>query len=145
MSHYTVGMLCKCYSKMDPELFAKLPSSTNAVESYNRFGKSQHPLPLKAAMMATYKEDMVKAFEVIARKKGLAVSYEDPSIATRAYRSAKQNKARNKRSIDMCDDPEGPPDTKRTFNPGMLGIIYVTTDPYIYTPSVHAIHRHMHK
>lgn len=112
------GMLCACFSEMDAERFAKLPSSTNAVESYNRFGKSTHPLPLRAAMLATYKEDMVKAFEVIARKKGMSTSYENQSIDARAHRSEKQNKARNKRSLETCDDPEGPPDTKRKFNEG---------------------------
>ena len=37
---------------MDPETFKELPSSTNAVESHNRFGRPTHPLP---AMMATYR------------------------------------------------------------------------------------------
>ncbi len=84
---------------MDSELFAKLPTSTNAVESYNRFGKSIHPLPLKAAMMATYKEDMVKALEVIARKKGLPISYENQSVAAHVHRSDQQNKARIEEAI----------------------------------------------
>lgn len=100
---------------MDPQQFARLPSSTNAVESYNRFGKSTHPLPLKEAMMATYKEDMVKAFEVIARNKGLPVSYEKQSVEARAHRADKQSKARLKRFTDMRDDPEGPPDTRKKF------------------------------
>lgn len=51
-------MLCACYSEVGPDQFARLPNSTNAVESHNRFGKATHPLPLKAAMMSTYKEDM---------------------------------------------------------------------------------------
>ena len=45
---------------MDRQQFEELPTSTNAVESYNRFGK--HRQPLKVAMMATYKEDMAKTW-----------------------------------------------------------------------------------
>ena len=105
-------------SEMGAEQFKQLPNSTNTVESYNRFGKSVHPLPLKAAMMATYKEDMVKGLEVIAKKSGLSVSYEDQSVVARGHRSNQQNKARKKRFIEIPDDPEGPPDTKRKFDEG---------------------------
>lgn len=111
-----VGMLCKCCSKMDPVQFASLPNSTNAVESYNMFGKAIHPLPLKEAMLATYKEDMVKALEIMARTRGLQVCYENQDVAARTHRSEQQNKARNKRlASEREDDPEGPPDTMKKF------------------------------
>lgn len=112
-------MLCACYSEMGPDQFARLPNSTNAVESHNRFGKATHPLPLKAAMMSTYKEDMAKALEVIAREKGLSTTYEDQSIEARAHRSEQQNNARKKRLIQCSDDSEEPPDTKKKFVEGM--------------------------
>ena len=97
---------------MDSEQFERLPSSTNAVES----GKATHPLPLKAAMMETYKEDMVKTLEIMARTRGLQVCFESQAVSARAHRSEQQNKARNKRlAAEIHDDPEGPPDTKKKF------------------------------
>lgn len=56
---------------MSSQQFNELPNSKNAVESYNRFGRSVHRQPLKVAMMATYREDMAKSFEIMARGRGL--------------------------------------------------------------------------
>lgn len=111
-------MLSPCFSTMDPALFKELPNSTNAVESHNRFGRSTHRQPLKAAMMATYREDMAKSLEIMARRKGLSTAYDSPLQSDRIKRSAQQSLARRKRYRQENDDPEGPPDTKRTFNPG---------------------------
>ena len=106
---------------MDRQQFEELPSSTNAVESHNRFGRSTHRQPLKSAMMATYKEDMAKCLEIMARRRGLATNYDDLSLSARSKRSAQQSHARQKRFRNSeNDDPEGPPDTKRSFNPGTL-------------------------
>lgn len=122
---------------MDPEYFTSLPNSTNAVESHNRFGKSQHPLPLKEAMMLTYKEDMVKTLEVMARRRGMQVCYESQDIEARAHRSEQQNKARNKRlAAEFRDDPEGPPDTHKKFK-GMylrisVSVAHAATHQFLY-------------
>lgn len=35
-------MLSPCFSEMESDLFERIPNSTNAVESHNRFGKSTH-------------------------------------------------------------------------------------------------------
>ena len=104
---------------MDPQQFQALPNSTNAVESYNRFGKATHPEPLKIAMMATYKEDMVQCLEIMARRQGLSIDYTNFSEDARKKRSHQQNLARRKRFCREIDDPEGPPDSKRSFNPGL--------------------------
>ena len=71
-------------------------------------------------MMATYKEDMAKSLEIMARRQGLTMSYNDQSASSRSKRSAQQNHARQKRLRSENDDPEGPPDTKSKFNPGTL-------------------------
>ena len=74
---------------MSRQLFDKLPSSTNAVESYNQIGKSTHRQPLKAAMMATYKKDTAKlTLEIMARRQGLATSYNDQSASAHSLLSA---------------------------------------------------------
>ena len=49
-------------------------------------------------MMNTYREDMAKALEVLARRQGLFTSYEDISESGREKRSNKQNLARKKKS-----------------------------------------------
>ena len=64
---------------MDSTQFEKLPNSTNAVASYNWFGKQTHREPLKQAMMNTYKKDMAKTSEKLARGRGLCTSYENIS------------------------------------------------------------------
>jgi len=115
----TTEMLSPCYNGMDPKQFNKLPSSTNAVESYNRFGKSSHRQALKQAMITTYKEDMAKTLEIMAVSQGLSVTYEDLSDTARTKRSNQQNLARRKRYGDKeNEDPDGPPDTKKKFNKG---------------------------
>ena len=67
--------------------------------------------------MATYREDMAKALEVMARRQGLSTSYDDISESGRAKRSDHQNISRKKRVAS--DDPEGPPDTKMKFQSGI--------------------------
>lgn len=65
-------------------------------------------------MMATYKEDMAKALEVIANYRGISTTYEKLTESERAKRSKQQNLARAKRfSSQKEDDADGPPDTKR--------------------------------
>ena len=106
-------MLSPVYCSMDPEQFKGLPNSTNAVESYNRFGRAAHRQPLKVAMMATYREDMAKSLEVMACRKGLTTTYHSHSESARSKRSAQQGLARRKRFRDENDDPEGPPTTRK--------------------------------
>ena len=109
-------MLSPCFSNMKPEKFKSLPSSTNAVESHNRFCKGDHPETLKLAMLSTYKEDMAKTLEVMARQQGLSTTYERLSPTATGHRSKQQSAARRKRRriIDE-DDADGPPDTKKKF------------------------------
>ena len=110
-------MLSPCHSDMKPEEFIAFPSSTNAVESHNRFLKGTHPEPLKLAMQMTYQEDVVKILEVMATRQGLPTMYEDPSGRATGHRSKKQSEARRKRRRVVDDnDVDGPPDTKRNFS-----------------------------
>ena len=102
---------------MDPKQFKELPSSTNAVESHNRFGKSVHRQTLKQAMMTTYKEDMAKTLEIMAVRKGLSVTYDNLTNDGCMKQSSQQNLARQKRYHKENDDLDGPPDTKKKFNP----------------------------
>lgn len=113
-------MLSPCFSLMSSQQFNELPNSTNAVESYNRFGRSVHRQPLKVAMMATYREDMAKSFEIMARGRGLLTSYEDQTPTGRDKRSKQQNSARRKRLryTDDVDNPMGPPDKRANFISG---------------------------
>ena len=73
-------MLSGMFSKMGSSLFASLPTSTNAVEAYNRISKSSTPEPLNIAMLMTYKEDMLAALEHLACLIGISTSYEDRSL-----------------------------------------------------------------
>ena len=68
-------------------------------------------------MMATYREDMAKGLEVMARRQGLSTSYADIFESGRAKRSDQQSISRKKRVAS--DDPEGPPDTKMKFQSGI--------------------------
>ena len=97
---------------MEPKRFNELPNSTNAVESHNRFGKSTHRLPLKVAMMATYREDLAKCLEIMAAKRGISTTYEDTTPTGRHKHTQQQNSSRRKRlhNSDDDDDPMGPPD-----------------------------------
>ena len=106
-------MLSQCHSEMTSTQFEKLPNSKNAVEFRNRFGKQTHREPLKQAMMNTYKEDMAKTMEILAR--GLCTSYENVTQSSHLQRSNLQNKARSKRYSRENDDPDGPPDAKKNF------------------------------
>ena len=111
-------MLSPCYSDMEPDHFHSLPSSTNAVESYNRFSKGDHPEPLKLAMFRTYKEDMAKTLEVMARQKGVSTTFEGTTASATGQRSKQQSEARRKRRRMVYvddDDADGPPDTKKKF------------------------------
>ena len=89
-----LGMLSPCFSLMSSQQFNELPNSKNAVESYNRFGRSVHRQPLKVAMMATYREDMAKSFEIMARGRGFLTSYEGQTPTGRDKCSKQQNSAR---------------------------------------------------
>ena len=99
---------------MSSQKFKELPNSTNAVESYNR---SDHCQPLKVEMMATYREDMAKAFEIMARERGLRTTYEDEKqkVVTRvltANFSAKRKRVR----LQFTDDVDSPPPPDKRSN-----------------------------
>lgn len=53
-------------------------------------------LPLRFAMMNTYREDMATALEVLARRHGLFTSYEDVFASGPAKLSSQKNLARQK-------------------------------------------------
>ena len=73
-------MLSGVYSKMGTDTFSKMPTSTNAVEAYNRVSKSGSTEPLNVAMLGTYKYDMAAILEHVAQQKGISTSYEDMSV-----------------------------------------------------------------
>ena len=51
-------ILPACHAAMDKDIFDRLPSSTNAVESHNRLSKRSKPNVLRVALISTYKIDM---------------------------------------------------------------------------------------
>ena len=110
--HWFAAMLSPCFAKMEKQSFMKLPSSTNAVESYNRISKQQKPGILKVAMMYTYKQDMAAALENLAITKKVSTTYNDMTPNSRQKVAARQAKARRKRLL-RSDDDDGPPDKRR--------------------------------
>ena len=58
---------------MDADVFKRLPTSTNAVESHNRFSKCEQTQDLKVGMMIMYQEDMSKTLEFIALSEGMRI------------------------------------------------------------------------
>ena len=108
-------MLSGVYSKMGTDTFSRMPTSTNAVEAYNRVSKSGSTEPLNVAMLGTYKYDMPATLEHVARQKGISTSYEDMSVDAQRRRAQKQNLARRKRRA-RDDDAEGPPDKHHDFD-----------------------------
>ena len=111
-------MLSSACSKMPKSTFDRLPSSTNAVESYNRLCKGPTPDSLDVAMMATYKLDMAATLQHLAATEGVSTSYECQTPEARVIRASTQNKARNKRQYDVLekDDAEGPPDKRYDYS-----------------------------
>ena len=97
-------MLCAACAVMTVEQFNKLPTSTNAVEAYNRLSKgpSQDSLEIET--------DMAAALRHIAHT---TVSYESLSPTSRKKRTQTANKARAKQRAREEDDGEGPPDKRR--------------------------------
>ena len=90
-------MLSGVYSKMGTDTFSKMPTSTNAVEAYQRVSKSGRTEPLNVAMLGTYKYDMAATLEHVAQQKGFSTSYEDMSVDAQRQRAQKQNLACRKR------------------------------------------------
>ena len=64
-------MLSHHFSAVNEEEFKRLPTSTNVVESHNRFSKIDKPEILCLALLTTYKLDMASALEHMARTEGL--------------------------------------------------------------------------
>ncbi len=113
-------MLSPCFAKMDTATFSKLPTSTNAVESFNRVSKEDKPDVLKVAMMHTYKLDMAAALEGMALQKKVPTAYEDMSPAGREKRAKAQSRARIKRFRGSNDSNDCPPDKKRDLRKGTV-------------------------
>ena len=97
---------------MGKQSFMKLPSSTNAVESYNRISKQQKPDILKVAMMYTYRQDMAAALENLAISKKVSTTYVGMTPKSRQKVAVRQAKARRKRLLRSEED-DGPPDKRR--------------------------------
>ena len=109
-------MLSSHFATMTDEQFNVLPNSTNAVESHNRLSKLSQPEILNAAMLTTYKVDMVAALEHMARMEGLPTSYGDSSDATRIKKNKTIQRSRSKRKLqNNNDDDDGPPDKNKHF------------------------------
>ena len=133
---FALEMLCAACAVMTVEQFNKLPTSTNAVEAYNRLSKGPSQDSLEVAMMATYKADMAAALRHIAHTKGITVSYESLSPTSRKKRTQTANKGRAKRRARE-DDGEGPPDKRRhlegtflkgkTYNKYILALFLIPT------------------
>ena len=70
------AMLSHHFSTMS-EQFNSLPTSTNAVESYNQLSKVNKPEILCVALLTTYKIDMASALEHMARSDGLSTDYSE--------------------------------------------------------------------
>ena len=66
--------------------------------------------------LSTYKDDMAKTLEVMARQQGLSTTYDKLSPTVTGHKSKQQSAARRKRiRIVDEDDTDGPPDTKKKF------------------------------
>uniref|UniRef100_A0A1X7VA94 Uncharacterized protein n=1 Tax=Amphimedon queenslandica TaxID=400682 RepID=A0A1X7VA94_AMPQE len=86
-------MLSPCFSDMDEKIVNSLLNSTNAVKSHNRFERHLHSLLCRSDMMNTYREDVARALEILAKRQGF---------------TSQQNLAIQK--MVATDDPEWPPD-----------------------------------
>jgi len=60
---------------------------------------------------------MAKTLEIMAVRKELSVTYDNLSNDGPMKQSSQQNLARQKRYHKENDDPNGPSDTKKKFNP----------------------------
>ena len=108
-------MLSPHFSAMTDERFQNIPNSTNAVESHNRLSKLSKPEVLCAALLTTYKVDMVAALEHMARLEGLPTSYEDATNDTRAKKNKAVQRSCVKRKLQLSDNDDGPPDKHKHF------------------------------
>ena len=105
-------MLTANHSVMNKDIFDRLPTTTNAVESHNRLSKNGKPDILRVAMMSMYKIDMSNVLEYLARMQGISTSYVDTTKPTATKRKCKV--------LADNEEEDGPPDKHRDFNEGML-------------------------
>ena len=114
-------MLSPVHASMDRSRFASLPSTTNAVEAYNRISKSSRgPEALQVALLTLYKKDMVVVLRALAEKGCIPTSYEDQTPAARAGRVKVVNAARRRRFESRDDDAREPPDRNSDYKDGRL-------------------------
>ena len=105
-------MLTANHSVINKDLFDRLPTTTNAVESHNCLSKNGKLDILRVAMMSTYKIDMSNALECLARMQGISTSYVHTTKPTATKRKHKV--------LTDNEEENGPPDKHRDFNEGML-------------------------
>ena len=115
-------MRSACHAAMDEDIFDRLPSSTNAVESHNRLSKGSNPDVLRVALMSTYKINMSNALEYVARDKGVSTSYEDLSTDSKETRRKMANTARARKRLNE-EESDGPPDKHNDFKKGTMYLI----------------------
>ena len=111
-------MLSPHFAKMETSTFHKLPTSTNAVESFNLCSKEEKPNVLKVAMMHTYKLDMAAALEGMALQKKISTAYDDMSPVGRSKRAKAHSRAQAKRYRGTDDKDDCPPDKKGDLRKG---------------------------
>lgn len=109
--NFLTEMLSSAFAEMDSSTFLRLPTSNNAVESYNRLCEGPTPDVLSVAMMTTYKLGMVASLQHIAVTNGMSVTYESQTPEARSARASAQNQARAKRRFRDMDDTRGSPDS----------------------------------
>ena len=110
-------MLHKDFSTMDPSMWSRSPSTTNAVERLNVKCKSKLPVTLQHALSDVYRLDKSVCAKHLAALKECSISYRDKTESAKKASAAKRQQQRLVSSIPT--DPmatHGPPDRACHFN-----------------------------
>ena len=110
-------MLHKDFSTMDPSMWSRSPSTTNAVERLNAECKSKLPVTLQHALSDVYRLDKSVCAKHLAALKECSISYRDKTESAKRASAAKRQQQRLVSSIPT--DPmatHGPPDRACHFN-----------------------------
>ena len=102
---------------MDPSMWSRSPSTTNAVERLNAECKSKLPVTLQHALSDVYRLDKSVCAKHLAALKECSISYRDKTESAKRASAAKRQQQRLVSSIPT--DPmvtHGPPDRACHFN-----------------------------
>ena len=122
-------MLHKDFSTMDPSMWSRSPSTTNAVERLNAECKSKLPVTLQHALSDVYRLDKSVCAKHLAALKECSISYRDKTESAKRASAAKRQQQRLVSSIPT--DPmatHGPPDRACHFTP--FGATYLQGNYY---------------